>query len=151
MRQERDTGRIVPGFDSFTVTEDGGVYRDGERLRSWVDPYGYWRVRVRASKRTGRRYFNKRISHLVAMAWLGIDPRRDAVEIWPLDGDASNHHAANLVTVSSSGDVIQFERDTRPKSDFDANQARKLRREWISRQNFRLHETIPEKLPAYLI
>jgi hypothetical protein len=68
------------------------------------------------------------------MAWLGVDPRRDGVAIWPLDGCAENHHVANLVAITATGDVVQFERDTRVNGTFDANQARNLRREFISRK-----------------
>lgn len=154
MRQERDTGRSVPGFESFTITEDGGVYEaaSGSRLRSWLDADGYWRVQVwRRGKYNQRRYFNKRVSHLVAMTWLGIDPRRDGAMVWPLDGCSENHHADNLVAITATGDAVQFERDTRVNGTFDANQARNLRREWLSRQNFSRVKQNASYAAAYLL
>lgn len=121
---------ISRSLGKYAITESGGVYRDGRRLRAWVDADGYWRVRVNLGGR-GREI---RVAHLVATAWLGIFPRDDRMMIWPLDGDASNHHLCNLVAIPRTSEASRFEKDTRVSGDFDANQSRRMRREFISRK-----------------
>lgn len=141
--REAECGTISRPLGKYAITVSGGVYRDGTRLRAWIDPDGYWRVRVRGNGKTRE----VRVAHLVAMTWLGIDPRRDGAAIWPLDGDASNHHASNLVAIPRTSEAARFEKDTRVSSDFDADQSRRMRREWLSRQIIRLCETEPPKVP----
>lgn len=142
--QKTVSGKVAENFGEYVITVDGGVYHGGERQHAWQDPFGYWKVRV---KRLNR-YREIRVSHLVASAWLGVTEsirRSETLAIWPRDGDASNHHAGNLVVIAQTGESIQFERDTRVKGGFDANQARNLRREWISRRKFWSPETNPPK------
>lgn len=125
---------ICPGFEDYVVSKSGGVYRDGRRLAAWVDADGYWRVRIRASKTTGRKYFDKRVSHLVAATWRWPYDSLRGHMVWPLDGDASNHHADNLIVIPRTSDAARFEKDTRISGDFDADQQRRMRRDWISRE-----------------
>lgn len=128
--QDAPESTISRQLGDYVVSKSGGVYRDGRRLRAWVDADGYWRVRVNLGGR-GR---DVRVAHLVAMAWLGFCPRMDRRMIWPLDGDASNHHASNLVAIPRTSEASRFEKDTRVSSDFDAEQSRRMRREFISRK-----------------
>lgn len=133
LNERRDT--ISRSLGKYVVSKSGGVYRDGRRLRAWVDADGYWRVKTRS----GRKTRDVRVAHLVAMTWLGIyprcvNPRNDRMMIWPLDGDASNHHASNLVAIPRTSEASRFEKDTRVSGDFDANQSRRMRREFISQK-----------------
>lgn len=138
------SGKVAENFEEYVISAGGDVFRGSQRIAAYIDADGYWRVRV---SRLGR-IREIRVAHLVASAWCGITDklRQDKrLTIWPLDGDASNHHAENLVAVQAR-DAVQFERDTRVNGTFDANQARNLRREWVSRQKFWSSETnVPEK------
>lgn len=128
--QDAPESTISRPLGDYVVSKSGGVYRDGRRLRAWVDADGYWRVRVNLGGR-GREI---RVAHLVAMTWLGVFPREDRMMIWPLDGDASNHHLCNLVAIPRTSEASRFEKDTRVSGDFDAEQSRRMRREFISRK-----------------
>lgn len=125
---------ICPDFEEYAITRSGGVYRGLMRLAAWLDRDGYWRVRVRSSRRKGRRYHDRRVAHLVAAAHLGVPDcvrRRKRLMVWPLDGDASNHNASNLVVIARTPEAVRFEKDTRPDGELSAEASRRMRREFI--------------------
>ncbi len=92
-----DAVRPIPGWEDYSVSTDGRVFRDGQEMKLSPTVKGYMRFTARMNGELKSLSSHK----CVALAWIGPPPQGKPY-VAHLDGDPSNNHVSNLQWVSQS-------------------------------------------------